>query len=939
MATPNSEELNFIIKMRDQASATLEAFQSELRETGRAANETDRGLRRAGEGASSMLEAMEDSQRRTRNLSSAFRDLFGEAFSLAQIFGELDASGQAKTAGALSGGVIGVSVTAAVGASIAQFGIIESRLLEVGQAMDAARGQIANLRDELTDLNTETTSTANELAGIAGGAASAGVRGNANLQEFSEQVGLLREVTQFQEGEAVRPLQRLLNFSDSDVDDLRGLVSVITELGDNVVATSPEIVEMGVEVQKMLRNMEPQRALALSAAMSEIGVDSGQAVSVIQQLQRVAEEGGNRLQVLADVLGTTTQEARNLVESNPARAMVEFADGVTALQRSGQDANAVLESLDFTGDQTQRTLQLIGSNTDEVNAQFRSMQSALDGGSEALKQMNQRSDTLIGSLEKLLGALQNIGTEIGENFAPSLRASIQDLTERINEIERLISNVEQPEGGGGNRTPNLLTSPAAIQGLIAQAIGLPITETLRSFGIDGNIPDESQTTPDRPRSGADPAGPSARFPASPNDTPTPDVDENAVQATGLREDFRNLRTETLSTREAFKNLEADVQVAREALKNPKIKTTQRQVNRVIQERVLAALSEGVGLRRVQAFLPEAEGVPAPGTRPSAGETGAPTPPGTRPDVRDAPLTAPTPGQRPNGELDAPGVERVADLRQRVQALDEGGFEAVRDVRDRQRIADEVSRFREGLEERGLSPERIRELSGEFETLLTRQAELREQATGAAGVFEDAWSQASNTAAQAFGQFVATGEADMQRLVSTITGQLAELGANRVFRALLDGEGLSLSGGSNLLSDIAGFGSQALSLFGGGGGGGTSVADAVPAFNDKGGIVEDATFFRDSRQGFGVAGERRREGILPLERTASGDLGVKANTGGNTVNVGSVVVNMERQEGEDDEETGRRIGEEVRRQLEGMMVGTIQGQQRPGGTLNPTTEAV
>lgn len=113
------------------------------------------------------------------------------------------------------------------------------------------------------------------------------------------------------------------------------------------------------------------------------------------------------------------------------------------------------------------------------------------------------------------------------------------------------------------------------------------------------------------------------------------------------------------------------------------------------------------------------------------------------------------------------------------------------------------------------------------------------------------------------------------------------------KELLFGKG---SGGGGLFSALSG---GISSLFGGGGSAGYNAADWANTLWAKGGVFKDGqvqafargaiinrpTLFPMAR-GAGLMGEAGPEGVLPLSRTSSGDLGVKAvgGSGGDTYNV-------------------------------------------------------
>ncbi len=89
----------------------------------------------------------------------------------------------------------------------------------------------------------------------------------------------------------------------------------------------------------------------------------------------------------------------------------------------------------------------------------------------------------------------------------------------------------------------------------------------------------------------------------------------------------------------------------------------------------------------------------------------------------------------------------------------------------------------------------------------------------------------------------------------------------------------------ILDPISEFITESLGDALGGGGGSTGTASSV-GFSAKGSVLNGPTIFKGAK-GLTVGGEAGQEGLLPLKRTASGDLGVNASglgSGGGTVTV-------------------------------------------------------
>jgi phage-related minor tail protein len=108
------------------------------------------------------------------------------------------------------------------------------------------------------------------------------------------------------------------------------------------------------------------------------------------------------------------------------------------------------------------------------------------------------------------------------------------------------------------------------------------------------------------------------------------------------------------------------------------------------------------------------------------------------------------------------------------------------------------------------------------------------------------------------------------------------------------------------------------------------AGGVTAFA-SGGVVGSPTMF-PMRGGMGLMGEAGAEAIMPLTRTSSGDLGVKAVGAGTVVNT-SININVTGGTKEQNEDAGKRISAAVRQAIDDTVVSVIMREKRPGGVLN------
>jgi len=122
-----------------------------------------------------------------------------------------------------------------------------------------------------------------------------------------------------------------------------------------------------------------------------------------------------------------------------------------------------------------------------------------------------------------------------------------------------------------------------------------------------------------------------------------------------------------------------------------------------------------------------------------------------------------------------------------------------------------------------------------------------------------------------------GKLTFDKLLQDMAKSIAKFMANKMVQQLLEGlMGGGKGGGSGILGGLFG------GLFGGGKAHGAAFNKGVEFFA-SGGVVGSPTAFGMSGGRFGVMGEAGPEAIIPLKRSASGDLGVRSSPVNITVN--------------------------------------------------------
>lgn len=238
------------------------------------------------------------------------------------------------------------------------------------------------------------------------------------------------------------------------------------------------------------------------------------------------------------------------------------------------------------------------------------------------------------------------------------------------------------------------------------------------------------------------------------------------------------------------------------------------------------------------------------------------------------------------------LEQEIDASERLQKAKQEGAKAYYETAKAIAVEQEVRKLGVGATSDEI--EKTRKLAAEKYDLANREQydrtydptagaldamkELGDEAQQFGKMMGDAVKQGADTAAQALTQFVETGKLKIDDLARSIEHQLLQGAISQFVNLMLGAAGNAL--GSYLGATPASPTSAAATASATPGGasqhakGGVRSGPGIQAFENT--VVRAPTFFAFARGAqLGVMGEAGDEGILPLERTASGDLGVKA----------------------------------------------------------------
>lgn len=214
--------------------------------------------------------------------------------------------------------------------------------------------------------------------------------------------------------------------------------SAINELGANGVATESNIASFATRVGSLPDSLKPtiQDALGLGAAFEESGVQaeiSGRAYSIF------LGEAAKNAPKFAEVMGITTKEVENLINTNPTEFFLEFSDKLDKASDKGTDTAKTLAKLGLSADGVKKIVGAAGNNVGRFRELLELSNKSMIEGTSLTNEYNIKNNNLAATLDKvkkkLMGAFSSEAVTSGLNslvtWFGKLIGAVKDVNEEF----------------------------------------------------------------------------------------------------------------------------------------------------------------------------------------------------------------------------------------------------------------------------------------------------------------------------------------------------------------------------------------------------------------------------------------------------------------------------------------------------------------------------
>ena len=350
----------------------------------------------------------------------------------------------------------------------------ESAFAKVKKSVGGTEAELKAMESGIIEMSKTMPTAAEEIARVAASAGQLGIK-RENILSFTKTMIQLSETSNMSADEAADSLARFANITQMSQKDFDRLGSTVVALGNSLATTEKEVVEMGLRLAGAGKQvgMTEAQMLALGGALSSVGIEAqagGTAFSKLMiEMKLATVRGGDAVKDFATVAGMSVQEFSTLFEQDATGAIIKFIQGLASLEGTGMTAIEVLDKMGITEIRLRDAI-LRATGASEV------FTNAVKLGSEAWQKNNElqeKTAIFYATTESRLKILRNqisaTGREIGETLTPSLMV----VANRVAELTKSFSELS-PE-----MKTNIVT-----YGLYAAAIGpvlLAISKLTRSL--------------------------------------------------------------------------------------------------------------------------------------------------------------------------------------------------------------------------------------------------------------------------------------------------------------------------------------------------------------------------------------------------------------------------------------------------------------------------
>ncbi|QXN72638.1 tape measure protein [Rhodobacter phage RcZahn] len=440
--TPRGAELQFLLRMRDEASRVVRSAAQQMRQLGTSSGQASRGVR--------------DVTHRMTELNQSV-ELLNRTMHVFE-----------RT----------------VGSSLRSFSNYDKNMTIVRRITIMSREEMARFSDQFDEMTDRLRAVpVDRLGVIATQAAQLGITGTDNILEFTEVVAMLETSLVDLGEEAPKLIVRVLNATGEGIAGIERFGNVMVRMAKSASASEERILQMTSQLAQSTAQFDVSAAslLGLATAAADLNFAPELFGSATQrtmtQLYEAALNNTQGMRSLSAMTGLTADEFKRLMETDPAEGLIVFAEAMDAVGDDGRSLLQFLTMFNLQADENRRILGSVSQNVD----MFRRRLAEARLEAELQIALNQEFGTTLEAFfaqtQAAANAWELFKKQFGAALAPVATMILNGLTTTLIEMREVLQGM--PTWAQGLVAWTAIAIPALIAASVA------VRALITVFGILG----------------------------------------------------------------------------------------------------------------------------------------------------------------------------------------------------------------------------------------------------------------------------------------------------------------------------------------------------------------------------------------------------------------------------------------------------------------------
>lgn len=361
----NSAEMQFILKMRDEASAVMQKHAAVLNQAAR----TMAGLAKSATTAAQGLGATGQAAGKANQQVNALGQTVNRTSqSMSSMIGNMQNLIQAS---------LGFELTRrAILGTTKAFSEYDLGMINIAKTTDLSGASLVDFRTKFDAMARRLKGiSVSSLQEIAKASGQVGITGSANILKMTEAMAKLQQSTDVAGEEGVAAITRMLNLTGEGTDGIVKFVDLLSYLDAKSTATASTLLYFGSMIAQTTAEfgMTTKQVMALTVASENFQLPKELSSNAFGRILRSVRDGMAQntqgFRDLARLSGMTADEFRHLIEEDPTKVIAKVAEVYRKLTEQGSGGDLLL-SLGINADETKRVLGTIGANIDEFRVKL-----------------------------------------------------------------------------------------------------------------------------------------------------------------------------------------------------------------------------------------------------------------------------------------------------------------------------------------------------------------------------------------------------------------------------------------------------------------------------------------------------------------------------------------------------------------------------------------